>query len=103
MLIETKIEGTTVFIETDEVYGFEHTSSDVLDRSVAKIDHAFENAKESITGIAKSLSQSIQSLSSQAKPKKFELEFSIKFGAEGQIIVAKASGEATLKVTMTYE
>jgi hypothetical protein len=36
-------------------------------------------------------------------PQEVEVKFGLKFAAEGSVIIAGASGEATLEVTLTYK
>ena len=100
-LLEVNIDGETILIEAESIYGSEETTS--ADQTLARTQQAFERAKVTVTSIAKSMASSIKKLDEAVTPDQFELEFAIKFGAEGQAILASTSAEASLKITMTYE
>jgi len=100
-LLEVAIDGETILIEAEPTFGSEQTTS--ADQALMKTQEAFERAKITVTSIAKSMAGSIKKLDDAVTPDQFELEFAIKFGAEGQAILASTSAEASLKITMTYE
>lgn len=101
-LLKTIVEGETVYIEAEPSYGSEQTGfpREVLEE---KAKEAFEQAKTTITCVTKSMITAIRSMEKAVTPDEFALEFSIKFSADGQAIIARTSVEANLTVTMTYK
>ena len=65
--------------------------------------HAFGRAQETIIAVAKSTADMIDKAGTAARPDGLEVEFGLKFSASGGVIMAGASGEASLKVTLTYD
>ena len=53
--------------------------------------------------IAASTATALRQAGRAARPDALEVEFGVKFSAKGDIIVAGASGEVTLKVKLTYD
>jgi len=100
-LLPVAIEGDEIYIEVDDAYGLEETTS--LDDVVERTARVFERTKSVITGVAKSLVQTVNDLDDTVKPDEFSLEFAIKFNGEGNAIVAKISGEGNLKVNLKYK
>jgi hypothetical protein len=100
-LLQTSVDNQMLYIEVDS-YGTEKVGvrpEEVLE----KTRDAFERAKATISSITQSMVSTVQSMSDTVRPDEFELEFAIKFNAEGQVVLAKAAAEASLKVTMTYK
>jgi len=65
---------------------------------------AFSKAQEAIMEVAASTTTMIaKATHSGTHPDRFEVEFGVGISAKGNVIVASASGEATLKVTMIYD
>ncbi len=85
-------------VETTLVAGTEPTSAlgDAADRVV----DAFDRAREAIVEIAASTAEVIGRAADRgAHPDHVEVEF----GLKGNVIVAGVSGEATLRVKLTYD
>lgn len=63
----------------------------------------FVHSRDTIVELAGSMSDDIaQTAKRSVRPDQLELEFGLKVSAKGNIIVAGASGEATLRVKLTY-
>ena len=101
---------TTQIEEDDEVILVELTPTagvrsvsisptDMLEKSKEAMDHAMK----SIRGMAKKTVRSIKEIPISERPATISVEFGLKLNAEGNAVVAKASMEATLNVTMTWE
>src|SRR3984885_8437608 len=64
---------------------------------------AFSRAQEAIIEVAKSTAEMIEKAGPAARPDRLEVEFGLKFSASGGVIMAGEAGEASLKVTLSYE
>lgn len=88
--------------DSSEQYGSQQTSSRI-DRAQAAVSDAFDRAQDAIVAVASSTVTTMGRLGDRAiRPQKVEVKFGLKFAAEGNVIIAGASGEATLEVTLTY-
>jgi 1-deoxy-D-xylulose 5-phosphate reductoisomerase len=100
-VIPIRIGETELLVETTTVGGTEPTSRlrDATERAV----DAFMQAQIAIVDIACATMQSIERMSAlAARPDSLEVEFALKFSAQGNVIVASGSGEAALKVKLRY-
>lgn len=89
-------------IETVAVAGSEPTSR-AADAAGAVLD-AFARAQEAIVELAASTAATVEEARKRmARPDHLEVEFGLKISATGNVIVAGASGEATLRVKLTYD
>jgi hypothetical protein len=93
--------GVDVLIQVVPVAGTERVSRGG-DAGKRVLD-AFEEAQAVIVGAAKSTVTVIDRLGSAARPSALQVEFGLGFSAGGNVIVAAASVDATLKVTLTYD
>lgn len=100
--IPVQVGGIELLVETTRMPGSEPTSSrpgDIADH----VRDAFLHAQSAIVEIATSTVTAMQRAGERAaRPDAMEVEFGLKFSAQGKIIVAGASAEATLKVKLTY-
>ena len=91
-----------VLVEATTVAGSEPTStaSDAADRAL----DVFARSQDTIVELARSVVGVIgRTAEHGARPDHLEVEFGLKVSAKGNIIVAGASGEATLRVKLTYD
>lgn len=92
------VDGVKLWVETSAVAGSEPTSTR-LDRA----GEAFTRAQSAIVAMATATVATIDQLGQRAaRPQQVQVKFGLKFTAKGNVIVAEASGEATLEVTLTY-
>jgi len=74
-----------------------------VDAPVGKLEDAFTQVENTIAAIASSTVQSIRNAAERAaRPDHVEVCFGLCFSAGGGVIVAGASGEASLQVTLVY-
>ena len=94
-LIEiTPAEGRDpIYVEVTEVEG--ETS---LKQAGEKI--SFEDMLQKVTPLCESIIKNFQELT--VKPDSASTEFGLKISAEGNLFIAKASGQASLKVTLNW-
>lgn len=100
--IPVRVGGVEVLVETTPVAGTEQTSR--IDSAVDQVDGAFARAQATIVEIATSTVDAVRTAAARAaRPDQLEVEFGLKFSVKGDVIVAGASGEATLKVKLVYQ
>jgi hypothetical protein len=91
-----------VLVETTTVAGTEPTARP--GRVAEQAADALDRAHQAIVRMAASSASVIDQVAARAaRPDKLEVEFGLKISAEGNVIVAGASAEATLVVKLTYE
>ena len=82
--------------------GSEQTSGRAGKVTEAVVD-AFDAAGAAIEAVAGKVAATVAALSAKAMaPEKVSVEFGLSFTASGGVIVAGASAQASLKVTVTY-
>jgi hypothetical protein len=101
-VVAMRVSGVDLLVETAVVAGSEPTATR-LDRAQEAVTDAFDRAREAIVAVAESTVSTIGELGQRAvRPEELEVRFGLKFSAQGNVIVAGAAGEASLKVTLTY-
>lgn len=68
-----------------------------------KSDEAMEKAMGTIHAMAEKTVKTVKAIPVSERPSKVEVEFGIKFDLEVGAVVAKASAESAVKVTLTWE
>lgn len=90
-VVPMRVGGVELLVEATPAAGTEQLSS--------KLDRA----QSAIVAVAASTVDTIGRLGEQsAHPDEMTVTFGLKFSAQGHVIVAGASGEATLEVSLTY-
>ena len=79
------------------------SSSGRVPRSSRHVEDVFDRAQETIVEVARSTARTIERAGNAARPDRLEVEFGLRFSASGGVILAGIAGEASLKVTMTYD
>jgi NTP-dependent ternary system trypsin peptidase co-occuring protein len=101
-LLPVRVGEVDLMIETVPAAGSESTSR--LEDAGGRVLDAFDRARDAVVAIATSTAEAIDRLHGQAvRPEQVEVEFGLKFSAQGTVIVAGASGESTLVVKVTYQ
>ncbi|MEU2062390.1 CU044_2847 family protein [Streptomyces sp. NPDC013455] len=101
-ILPTRVGDVELFVETIPVAGSESTSrlSDAGDRVV----NAFDRARDALVEIAASAADAVHRLGQRAaRPESLEIEFGLKFSAQGNVVVAGAASEASLLVRVVYD
>jgi Trypsin-co-occurring domain 1 len=101
-LIPVRVGGVEIEAEAVLVAGTEPTSGR-LSKAAEGVTDAFTRAQEAIVGVARSTAELIERAGDTARPDRVEVEFGLKFSASGGVIMAGVAGEATLKVTLSYD
>ena len=101
-LIVVRVGDVELAAEAVPVTGTEPTSSKPGKAAEGVLD-AFDRAQDAIVEVAKSTAQMIEKAGAAARPDRVEVEFGLKFSASGGVIIAGVAGEASLKVTLSYD
>jgi hypothetical protein len=97
-----RVGGVDLLVEVSPVAGSEPTSAK-LDRAGQAVTEAFDRAQDAIVAVASSTVTTIGRLGERSlRPDQVQVKFGLKFSAQGNVIVAGVSGEATLEVSLTY-
>jgi hypothetical protein len=101
-VLPVRVGDVELLVETVTVAGTEPTSR-TSDAARGVVD-AFVAAEEAITGLCERVAGLVSSTAAHAsRPNSLMVEFGLKFSAKGNVIVAGASGEASLRVTVSYD
>ncbi|MGH4021318.1 MAG: CU044_2847 family protein [Pseudonocardiaceae bacterium] len=96
-----RIGDVELLVEASPVPGSEPTSK--LGRAQDALAEAFERAQTAIVAVASSTVDVIGQMGERAvRPEQVEVTFGLKFSAQGNVVLAGASGEATLAVKLLY-
>jgi Trypsin-co-occurring domain 1 len=101
-LIPVRVGGVEIEVEAVPVAGTEATSGRVS-KAAGNVVDAFGRAQETIIEVARSTAEMIDRAGAAARPDRVEVEFGLKFSASGGVIMAGVAGEASLKVTLSYD
>ena len=101
-LIPVRVGGVVIEAEVAPVAGTEPTSGRVA-KAAENVADAFSRAQETIVEVARSTAEMIERAGAAARPDRVEVEFGLKFSASGGVIMAGVAGEASLKVTLSYD
>ncbi|MDQ3740750.1 MAG: hypothetical protein M3320_06735 [Actinomycetota bacterium] len=97
-----RIGNEEVLVETVTMAGSEPTGRAARARD--EVLDAFQQARAAILQVALETVDAVRGTAAQAvRPSTVEVEFGLKFSAQGNVIVAGASGEATLVVRLSYD
>jgi len=100
-LIPVRIGETEILVETTKVPGSEQTSR--LATTAEGVTDAFAQAQQTILELAASTARTLEESGRRSvRPDGLTVEFGLKVAASGKVIVAGASAEATLRVTLSY-
>ena len=101
-VVPVRVGGVELLVETVTVPGTEQTSR--IGDAAKGVTDAFVAAEAAIEALCERVAGVLSSTAAHAaKPSSLVVEFGLKFSAKGHVIVAGASGEASLKVTVSYE
>jgi hypothetical protein len=99
-----RVRDMELLIETREVSIAGSQPTSVLGEASKRVMDGFDRAQEAIVAVASSVAETVHRLQQQAAhPHRMEVEFGLKFSVEGDVLVASASGEATLRVLVSYQ
>jgi hypothetical protein len=100
-VVPMRVGDVELLVETVPVAGSEPTSK--LGDAGAQVVEAYQRAQDAIVALGGSVADTVTRLAQQAaRPEQVRVEFGLRFTASGSVFVASASGEASLRVSMTY-
>jgi hypothetical protein len=103
LLVPVRVGDVEVLVETVPVPGSERMSGR-LGEAGRRVVEAFGRAQAAIVEIASQVAGAVGVLGQRAaRPDKVGVEFGLSFTAQGGVVVARASAEASLRVTVSYE
>jgi hypothetical protein len=101
-VMPVRVGDVELLVEVSPVVGSEPTSK--LDRAQDAVADAYERAQAAIVAVASSTVDVIGAMGTRAvRPEQVEVTFGLKFSAQGNVVLAGASGEATLEVKLVYQ
>lgn len=98
------VDGQPVFIEVESgrtTRGLDSPGS-ATTKALGGVTDALDSAKATILNVTHKMVSAIRNDEPNLAPDEFELQFNLKFTAEGQAIITKLGGEASLQIKMTY-
>ena len=95
-------EGTPILVEFAPRPGVQPVSFSPVNVA-EKSAQALDKAMSTIRQMGHRVSETVKSINVADRPNKVELEFGLKLDAEAGAYIAKASTEASFKVTLTWE
>ncbi|WP_433043104.1 CU044_2847 family protein [Dactylosporangium sp. CS-033363] len=99
--VPVRVGEVEVLVEVVPVAGSQQTSA--AERAADHVAGAFERAQSAVEEIAVSTARMVGRISRRVgSPETVEVEFGVKVSAKGDVIVAGAAGEASLKVKIVY-
>lgn len=102
-LIPVQVDGVEIAVEAVGPTGTEDTWGGRVSKAADGVVDAFGRAEEAILAVARSTAAMIDRTGAAARPDRVEVEFGLKFSASGGVIMAGVAGEASLKVTLSYD
>ena len=100
--IPVQVGSVELLVEAVQLQGSESTSK--VGDAVAAAGDAFAQAQATIVEIASATAETIEAAARRAaRPDRLVVEFSLGFTVKGNVLLAGATGEAGLKVTLTYD
>ena len=101
-LIPVQVGDVEIAVEAVREPGTEPTAGRT-GKAAENVLGAFGRAQETIIEVAKSTAEMIDKAGAAARPDRVEVEFGLKFTVSGGVIMAGVAGEASLKVTLSYD
>lgn len=101
-VMTVQIDGKDVFFEVD-TQGDYHSEKVGVRDVASQVAGSFSTALETIRLVAGATVKEIRNIDGSSSPDEFQLQFGIKLSGEYGALVAKASGEAQISVTLTYK
>ena len=99
-IIQTTLkDGTILDIEVDSPPGLRQAKSNQV---IIKVEGAIDTAVERSLMLAEQFAPSIRQAADGIRPDSASIQFGLKFGGEGGVVLAKASAEANLSVSLTW-
>lgn len=102
-IVDVNVDGKIIHVEVEPVRRCGTEKISAKDKVTENVANMFEQAKSAITTVATSMVSTVKAMDKDVTPDEFNLGFAIKFTAEGKVVVAKASAEATLQVGLVYK
>ena len=100
-VIPVRLGETEVLVETTRLAGTEPTSR--ASTAADSVTSTFDDAQQTILELAAKTAATLERARERsARPDRLTVEFGLRVSANGNVIIAGASAEATLRVTISY-
>jgi hypothetical protein len=99
---KTQDEENVILVEFTPAPGVRSVSFDTMD-VIEKSTDAIDDAMKSIRIMSKKVVKTITSISISERPSVISVSFGIKLNAEGGAVISRASEEASINITMTWQ
>jgi hypothetical protein len=101
--VPVQVGDLTLLMEASVVSPVGTEPTGAAGRATDWVLQSFDRVQSAIEQIAVSTAETIERAAARAaRPASVAIEFGIKVSAKGDVIIAGGSGEASLKVTLTY-
>jgi hypothetical protein len=99
-----RVGDVELLVEVSDVMVAGSQPTSALGEASKRVVDAFDKAEEAVVAMATSLAGTVNRLADRAeRPDHVQLEFGLSFTLQGDVVVASASGEATLRVRVGYD
>ncbi|MFG1887501.1 CU044_2847 family protein [Micromonospora sp. NPDC049051] len=99
-LVPFDLDGETVLVEVESLPGSRPTG---VGRGVERVQDLFAQAESVVGRLAEAAIKAGRSVAvKSARPTQIEIQIGVKFSAQGHVIIARGSGEASLAVKVIY-
>ena len=101
-MLSVRVGEIDLLVETVQTAGSQPTSK--LGDAMGQVSDAFERAQGAIVEVAASTARMIGRTAARGvRPDHVQVQFGLLISAQGGVILAKAGGQASLTVTLTYD
>ncbi len=101
-LIEFKSNEGVFYVEIGDSVNTGHQT--LVARDGGLVVQATKTLEETLTPVTNAMKTIFDSvINSEVSPSELEIEFGLKFSADAGVIIAKASGEASVTITATWK
>lgn len=103
-LLELNTEdGGTILVAVDVPETAVRHVSNLGDLPIEKVDKTFDAVKDLIVRGCRPLTEAFQTLCKETQASEAEVEFGVNFTSKGSVYLVECSGQASLKVKVTWE
>jgi hypothetical protein len=103
-VVSMRVGDVELLVEVSPVASGGTQPTSALGEATKRVADGFVHAEQAIMAVASSMAGTVRRLGDEAaRPDRLEVEFGLKFSLQGDVILASASGEASLRVLVGYD
>jgi Trypsin-co-occurring domain 1 len=95
-------DGSTIFVAVDVPETSVGRVSVISDAVIEKVDQSFGAVKDLIIRGCRPITEAFRTLQKESQPASAEVEFGVNFTTKGTVYVVESTGQASLKVKITW-